>query len=110
MLKSLKKRLGGVLSWVSLCSWAELKSDTVISEDSYTAYSVRKYNACMSDFPPFAGGEALPSCQHQYRKYIVPGWVYDTLAGCVSLRLTRTRGFERGELAKPARGEQSSPL
>lgn len=69
MLKSLKKRLGGVLSWVSLCSWAELKSDTVISEDSYTAYSVRKYNACMSD-SPLRRGEALPSCQHQYRKYI----------------------------------------
>ena len=28
----------------------------------------------------------------------------------MSLRLTRTRGFERGELASPARGEQSSPL
>ena len=60
MLKSLKKRLGGVLSWVSLCSWAELKSDTVISEDSYTAYSVRKYND-FELFPPFAGGKLCPA-------------------------------------------------
>lgn len=93
--------------WVSLCSWAGLKSDTVISEDSYTAYSVRKYTWAIS--PPFVGGEALPSCQHQHRKYRVLAECMTASQG-VSLQGSRTRGFERGELASPARGEQSSPL
>ena len=56
--------------WVSLLFWAGLKTDTVISEDSYTAYSVRKYND-FERFSPLRRGEALPSYQHQYRKYRV---------------------------------------
>ena len=58
MLKMAKKTAWWCPEWVSLLFWAGLKTDTVISEDSYTAYSVRKYNACMSDFPPSQGGSS----------------------------------------------------